>query len=278
MTPRLAGPRLARVFKFGGPSGKFNDHPGGFPERRLVDVPVVKPEVMRVVQKLAQEDYCLDILQITENAGIAAARLALAMLGEEGRSQRIVVLAGGGNMGAAGLAAARHLVNWGMLVEPVFADVEEEFSFSARKQLQILRAARVTDEEHETSSEAAMEQHLGSADLIIDAIAGYGLEGPPAGIGAALVHLVHESGRPVLSLDLPTGVSASQGEAFSPAMRAVTTLALDLPKLGVVSEAARPFTGELYLADLGIPRIVYDEVGIRVGATFSEGPVVRLRR
>jgi NAD(P)H-hydrate epimerase len=97
-------------------------------------------------------------------------------------------------------------------------------------------------------------------------------------MAAALVRLVHDAEQPVLSLDLPTGLSAKSGEAFEPAIHAATTLALDLPKEGVVAGAARPFTGELYLADLAIPRMVYDRLGVAVGSTFAEGPIVRLRR
>jgi len=262
----------------GGRSVKYTPHPGGFPERRLGEVPVVTPAQMREVQRLAQEEYFLDILQISENAGMAAARVALAMLGGQARGQQIVVLAGGGNMGGAGLAAARNLMNWGFLVEPVFAEVEGEFSFSARRQMQILRAAMLLDEHGESTSEAMMEQHLHNADLIIDAIAGYGLEGPPAGIGAALVRLVHDAGRPVLALDIPTGMSATSGEGYEPAIQAATTLALDLPKAGLATPAGRTRAGELYVADLGIPRGAYDRVGLRVGGTFSEGPIVHIRR
>ncbi len=262
----------------GARAAKYRPTPGGYPERRLSEVPVVAPATMREVQKLAQEEFFIDILQITENAGYAASRLSLAMLGGQARNQRIVVLAGGGNMGATGLAAARHLVNWGFLVEPVFAEVESELSFNTRRQVQILRASGLLDSGVEATSEAVMEQHLLNADLIIDAITGYGHEGPPAGMAAALIHLVHEAKRPVLSLDVPTGTSASTGEVFAPSIVAGTTLALDLPKAGVASDRAKATVGELYLAELGIPRMVYDRVGVHVGSTFSEGGLVRIRR
>ena len=78
--------------------------PGGFPQRRVSDVPSVTANQMRDIQRLAQEDYGFDILQITENAGRACARLALDMLGGRGKGQVVVILAGGGNKGAAGLS------------------------------------------------------------------------------------------------------------------------------------------------------------------------------
>lgn len=262
----------------GGRNHKHTAHPGGFPERRLADVPTVTPRTMREIQRIAQEDFAFDILQITENAGRAAAMVALAMQGGHGRGQRVVILAGGGNMGAAGLAAARHLVNWGFHVEPVFAEVESEMSFGARRQVQILRKAGIVGAGGEATSEGAMEQHLHDADLVIDAITGYGFEGPATGIAAALIHLLLESRRPALALDLPTGLKATTGEPTEPCVQATTTLALDLPKVGIVASAARQYVGELYLADLGIPRAVYEQLGVTVGPTFSEGPIVRVRR
>jgi NAD(P)H-hydrate epimerase len=99
---------------------------------------------MREIQRVAQEEYGVDILQIMENAGRAVATLALAMLGGKGRGQRVVVLCGGGNTGGAGLSAVRHLVNYGIDAEGLFAEVESEMtSFLARRQLQILRAAGI---------------------------------------------------------------------------------------------------------------------------------------
>ena len=93
--------------------------PGGFPTLRLGDVPHVTPPQMREIQRVAQETFGYDILQIIENAGRSTAQLALAMLGGKARGQRVVVLAGGGNAGASGLAATRNLVNWGVFAEPI---------------------------------------------------------------------------------------------------------------------------------------------------------------
>ncbi len=252
--------------------------PGGFPERKLAEVPTVAPAQMREIQRVAQEDFGIDILQITENAGRAAARLALAMLDGKGKGQRVVVLAGGGNLGAAGLAAARNMSNWGMLVEPVFGELESDMSFIAQRQVQILRSAGIVEPVDQATSEMTIEEHLQRADLVIDALVGYGHEGPPMGIAAALTNLAMESKRPVLSVDVPTGISAQDGQIHPPVMRAVTTLLLDLPKKGVVEASARPYVGELYLADLGIPLRAYDRFGVNCHGLFSDGPIVHLKR
>ena len=252
--------------------------PGGFPQRKLSETPAVTGAQMREIQRVAQEDFGLDILQITENGGRAVAALALAMLGGKGRNQRVVVLAGGGNKGATGLCAARLLVNYGFNVEPVLGEMESELSFFARRQWQVLRESGIVEPHDLETSEITIEEHLSRADLVIDALVGYGLEGAPTGIAAAVTDLAAQSHRPILALDVPTGVNATTGEVSSPAIRAVTTLVLDLMKKGLAEPSCKSHVGELYLADLGIPRRVHERLGFDAGSLFSEGPIVRLRR
>jgi NAD(P)H-hydrate epimerase len=252
--------------------------PGGFPQRKVSEVRAVSAAQMREVQRVAQEEFGLDILQLTENGGRATALLALAMLGGRGRGQRIVLLCGGGNKGASGLAAARHLANWGFHVDPVISGVEEEASFTARRQVHILRQCGIIEPADLESSEITVEEQLAAADLVIDAIVGYGLAGPPIGIAAAVTQLAIDARRPVLAIDVPTGVNATTGEISRPAIQAATTLMLDLPKRGVFEPTARTHVGELFVADLGIPHRVHERLGISVGSLFSEGPLVRLRR
>jgi NAD(P)H-hydrate epimerase len=252
--------------------------PGGFPQRKFSEVSWVTAAQMRDVQRLAQEEFGIDILQLTENAGRSAGLLALEMLGGRGRGQRIVILCGGGNTGAAGLAAARHLANWGFRVDPVISGVEDEASFTARRQIQTLRAAGVLEPADLESTEITVEDQLAEADLVIDALVGYGLEGAPVGIAGAVAQLALQSGRPILALDVPTGVNATTGLVSSPAIRACTTLMLDLPKRGAAEPAAKSHTGELFIADLGLPSSVPERLGIAVAGLFNEGPIVRLRR
>jgi NAD(P)H-hydrate epimerase len=252
--------------------------PGGFPQRKVSEVRAVTAAQMREIQRVALEDFGVDILQITENAGRSAAQLALAMLGGRGRGQRVVVLAGVGNVGAAGLAAARSLVNWGCKVEPILGGVEEEAGFPARRQLDILRRAGILDPSGMDTGEVELEEQLAEADLVVDALVGYGLEGPPIGMAAAITELALAAHRPILALDIPSGVNATTGEVSSPAIQAVTTLLLDLPKKGALEASARQHVGELYLADLGIPLSVHERLGIATGGMFNEGPLIRLRR
>ncbi len=252
--------------------------PGGFPQRKASEVPAVSAAQMREVQRAAQEDFGIDILQITENAGRSTATLALAMLGGRVRGQRIVVLAGGGNKGAGGLCAVRHLSNWGCIVEPVFGEVETEMSSAARRQLQILRQSGIVEPRDAETSEITLEDHLDRADLVIDALVGFGHEGPITGIAGALIELAGQAHAHILAVDVPSGVNATTCEANAVSIKACTTLMLDLPKKGLLDPRSRPFAGELYLADLGIPRKIPERFGIQMEGVYSEGPIVRIRR
>ena len=252
--------------------------PGGFPQRKASELPVVTAAQMRQIQGIAQEEYGIEIAQVLENGGRAAAMLTLAMLGGRGRGQRVMVLAGGGNKGATGMCVARSLANWGFTVVPVFAEVESEMSVVARRQLQVLRTSGIVEPEDESVTEYDVEEQLSRAALIIDALVGYGLQGPPTGMAAALTELVLAAKRPVLSLDVPTGLNATTGEPSTPAIRATTTIALDLPKKGLLEPKAKGHVGELYLADLGIPQTVHQRLGISIDGLYSEGPLVRIRR
>lgn len=252
--------------------------PGGFPQRKLSEVPLVGVEEMRELQRQALEEFHIDILQITENAARATATLVLAMFGGKAQGQRVLVLAGMGNNGAAGLAAVRQLTNLGFNVEPILGGVEEQLMPTARRQAEILRASGIHEFHDHDATEDSLRDHLLHADLIIDALVGYGFSGTPSGAGAAAAELAINSGRPILSLDVPSGVDASSGQLNPLSINASTTLCLDLPKKGLLEAVCRDAVGELYLADIGIPRVLHERRGLHMNGLFSEGPLVRIRR
>jgi NAD(P)H-hydrate epimerase len=110
-------------------------------------------------------------------------------------------------------------------------------------------------------------------DLIVDALIGYSLTGPPRGTAAELIRWAN--GRaPILSLDVPSGLDATTGEAPGEVARARWTMTLVLPKTGLLDERA----GELVLADIGIPEGVYRRAAIPYRTPFDRRTRVPLRR
>jgi NAD(P)H-hydrate epimerase len=201
-----------------------------------------------------------------ENAGANLAWLARCLLGGDVATRRVTVLAGRGGNGGGGLAAARRLIGWGANVEIHLAEAVERLASVPREQLAILQRMNATIVVGASS--------LGPSELVIDAILGYSQQGSPHGVAAELVAATR--GARILALDVPSGMDLERGAAGVPAVHAEATLTLALPKAALRLPVAGPLVGELYLADISIPAVVYRSLGIPYVSPFGRGPVVRL--
>ena len=122
---------------------------------------------------------------------------------------------------------------------------------------------------------AALPQNI---DLILDAIIGYSLSGPPRGAAADLIHWANGQNTPILALDAPSGLDVTSGTAYAPSIRAAATLTLALPKKGLLDPQAATFVGEPYLADIGVPPELYARMGITVPLLFAESDLIKVTR
>lgn len=231
-------------------------------------VPAVTADEMREVDRIAVQEFGLGILQMMENAGRALAHHVMELLrAADGRpSGEVVVLAGSGGNGGGGLCCARHLHNRGWTVSIVLDRNPDALTGAAVQQQRILRAAGL-----EPVSPAAAAQAIAGAALVVDALIGYGLRDAPQGRTAELIDFCAWSQARVLSLDVPSGLNATTGEAPGAVVRPQRTLTLALPKAGL-----RGAPGELYLADIGIPPAVFHLVGFSYGSPFGALDWVRL--
>jgi NAD(P)H-hydrate epimerase len=75
---------------------------------------------------------------------------------------------------------------------------------------------------------------------------------------------------------VPSGLNATTGKAGRACIRASATLALALPKAGLLALEARPYVGDLYLADISIPPALYQQIGLRVSPLFFEDSIIKL--
>jgi hydroxyethylthiazole kinase-like uncharacterized protein yjeF len=117
---------------------------------------------------------------------------------------------------------------------------------------------------------------LPEAELIIDALFGFSLHGPPTGAGAALIKAANAHSGFKLAVDLPSGLDPDTGFPHEPCFRADATLTLALPKIGLLAEQAAEWVGELALADIGIPPAALALVGITAPAVFAEHDFIAL--
>ena len=236
------------------------------------DIPFITTDQMREVDRLMIDEYHIGLEQMMENAGRNLARLAVdRFFGGAPANKRVIVLAGsGGNVGG-GLVAARRLAGWGANVSVHLTREPAELAGVPAVQLAALSGLGF-------GVASGISAAGGETDLIIDAIIGYSLSGPPAGIAAEMITFANDSLAPVLSLDVPSGLDSTTGEPHQPTVSADATLTLALPKVGLKTEPARVHVGELYVGDIGIPAAMYraESLEIEISHIFDDGDVVRV--
>ncbi len=216
-----------------------------FPTVEAGALPWLTVEQMVEADRLAVEEFGIELLQMMEHAESSLAELThtLAAPGP------VTVLAGGGNNGGGGLAAARHLVDRGRAVSVVLAT--DTPGSAPRHHLRTLAAMGI-----EPRREPPDDR------VVVDALVGYGLEGPLRGRAAELARWT--AGRFVVSLDFPSGRRHPGG------VDAAATLTLALPKEGLRG------LDPLYLATLGLPPALWARMGIDLPARFGDGRILRI--
>lgn len=236
-------------------------------------VPYLTTDQMIEVDRLMIEEYRIELIQMMENAGRNLAHLARQrFLASDPTGKKVVVLAGTGGNGGGALVCARRLHNYGANVMVVTSRPSDAFRPIPAQQLGILKHMGLPVFKPETVGES------GNADLIVDGVIGYSLKGAPRGGSAALIRWANEQERPVLALDVPSGLDAAGGIIHEPAVRAAATLTLALPKEGLRAPGVEALIGELYLADISVPPELFAEpsLGFEVGPIFAKSDILHL--
>lgn len=234
-------------------------------------IPAITGEQMAEVDRIMMQDMGVDSLQLMELAGYGVADAVRRHAGIDLHARpRILALAGTGGNGGDAMVAARLLQAWGAKTTTVLVKPRDEFSGTARHQLAILDRMDIP------VREPAEVEALPDADLVIDGLLGFSLRGDPRGEAARLIRMANDHPAPVVAIDLPSGLNATTGHVGDPCIQASMTVTLALPKTGLLT-APQAVTGEIWLADIGVPSSVYDRIGVQVPPDlFSTGSPNRL--
>ncbi len=217
-------------------------------------LPVFTAEEMRRLDRRAIAELGIPGAALMENAGAGAAREIRSAFGPL-RGKKVVILCGKGNNGGDGFVVARHLVRAGAGVRVFLlgapADVKGDAAVKLGK-FQRARGARVTAVTGEDSFEA-VERALAGADLVVDALLGTGLTGPAGGVTARAVGAINASRRPVVALDLPSGLSSDTGGLLGPTVAATLTTTFAGLKRGLLLYPGAAHAGNVRVVPIGIP-------------------------
>lgn len=242
----------------------------------IATIPTVTVDQMREVDRLMVEDIGVSITMMMEHASRATANLSRTVVGGSVNGKTISILCGKGNNGGDGLAAARHLVNYGALVRVFLATSVTDLNENAAAQYRILQNSNIEVFSPNGDTFQRLERALFESDLVIDALLGYNLKGDPRQPIAAMIDLTNESGKPILAVDIPSGLTGDSGRPYAHTIKAAVTLTLALPKVGLTTDEAKPYVGRLYLADLSVPNTVYQKLGITVPLIYEKEEIVAI--
>src|SRR5271156_4015915 len=161
---------------------------------------------LRELDRRAVEEFHIPILVLMENAGRAVAEAALRHLDKSPKNA--LIIAGPGNNGGDGLVAARHLRNAGVRITILLLASRDHYKDAAAAQLAIIDAMKLRTEALSPDHAELRDWLVDSnpADLIVDALFGTGLSRPIEGLAADVIRAVNSAKRPILAVDIPSGL------------------------------------------------------------------------
>ncbi len=208
-------------------------------------------------------------LQLMEIAGWQVARCAWSHLRA---AASVGVVAGYGNNGGDGLVAARHLATWGCTVRVLVLAGEERVSGVVLDH--VISARKCGVDVVVNADPDAVRSVVVEADLVIDAVLGTGLRSAPREPQASAIRAINASGIAVLSVDVPSGLDATTGEAFDPTVHAALTCTLTAMKRGLRRGDAAAHAGVVWIADIGMPATAWRRAGLERPAGVTGGELV----
>lgn len=177
----------------------------------------------------AEEAHAGSLGALMERAGTVVAEVVLRRF-----PGRVTVVCGGGNNGGDGKVCARVLEAAG-------------------------RDVRIVDGLGD----------LGQPDVVVDALLGIGLHDAPREDAARMIELINASGRPVVAIDVPSGVNASTGEVAGAAVRATVTVTFGAAKLGLAVAPGRFHAGSVQVAPIGLRPRAYEHALVPAAALLD---------
>ncbi len=224
---------------------------------------------VRELDRRAIDGFGVPGVVLMENAGRGCAELLMRLNPERAPT---VILCGPGNNGGDGFVIARHLDNRGWPVKVHIVAKHNRQAGDADINFDILYTSGIEFTQYrpdyfdQPHRDLFLRQYE-KAGWVVDALFGNGLT---RALGAPfdwLTGIVNESGKPVLAVDIPSGLDCDTGEPLGPCVKATHTATFVAPKRGFLNPASKAWTGEVHVIDIGAPRVLVDEYRQRAEET-----------
>jgi NAD(P)H-hydrate epimerase len=224
---------------------------------------VATAEQMQELDRKSIEIYRIPGIVLMENAGRGAIEVITRTFPDI-RKQKIAVIAGKGNNGGDGFVIARHLLNQGisvkvfLLTDPksLRGDAETNYTIFHHMKGEVISLPSSKDYQK-------VKKSLENIDLLIDGIFGTGLDAEVRGYYREVIDHLNTLMKPMVSIDIPSGLDANTGKPLGTAIRASLTVTFGLPKVGHLISPGIDYVGSLKIIDIGIPKRLVEEEKIQ---------------
>ena len=211
---------------------------------------------VRELDRRGIEEFGIPGVILMENAGRGVVEV-LQQLGITGPAH---IVCGKGNNGGDGFVIARHLEAQNIPVVIHRCCSVEELTGDAAINYRIIERSGLLILPYTTAETLA--EHLSQAEWIVDALLGTGLTGIVRSPFADIIRCMNATKKPILSVDLPSGMDADTGEPLGEAVRAQHTVTFVAYKAGFNQANAFLYTGKIYVASIGVPRQLLRKFGL----------------
>src|SRR3990170_3638689 len=209
---------------------------------------------MRRFDGTAIKRYGIPGLVLMENAGKGIAQIVEKDFGNL-KGKRVSIFAGKGNNGGDGFVVARHLLNKGFKVCVYLLARPQDVHGDAKTNLNIWE--KIKGETVSIVSKKSLERHrvnIRHSHLIVDAIFGTGLSADVKGIQRDVIEFINSLNKPIVAVDVPSGLNASNGRVLGSCVKATITATMAIPKIGLLIYPGMDYAGKVEVVDIGMPR------------------------
>jgi len=213
-------------------------------------------EEMRELDRKAIEEYKIPGIVLMENAGRNVAEGILKML-DDPQQAKVAILCGKGNNGGDGFVIARHLHNNGISVDVFLvarvSDILKDGDTGTN--LQILLNMKIPVKEIlDIQGVNNILKELNDCNILVDALFGTGLSGDVREPFRTLINGVNNLNKPIVSVDIPSGLDCNTGKILGTAIKATKTVTFAVAKKGFSLGNGPSLTGKILVSNISIPR------------------------
>lgn len=222
---------------------------------------IVTAAEMQDIDKLASNQYGVPGILLMDQASKAVADVVLHKENfKDVGNGKIIVFCGKGNNGGDGFGAARYLYNAGLEVTVflVNATVTSLKGDAAAEADMLVRAGVDIKCLQSENDLLLVKPAIIQSDIIVDAMLGTGFKGELCGLYLEVCKLINSMDKLVVAVDIPTGVDADFGLRAENAINADVTVTMALPKSGILLYPAKENVGELVVAAIGMPNLIFE--------------------